>query len=199
MNKFNDSAVWFLTKDGIFANSLKGEKYEYDLFHIAFESVAPNGITLKNVLNLAFKDVTLMKLFDSTGALSNLKVYMDYIDWEKNKGLFYSKFPGQYTPQNSYLLISPKIYQKGKEVVNEGLFNLDCVTTVTGALETKSIFGERLESLLELPIKYNPEVLIGDTHYYEELTLIKLFKAVSEQFFSLMEGSSVVDSKHKYL
>lgn len=27
MKKFNDSAVWFLKKDGVFANSLKGEKY----------------------------------------------------------------------------------------------------------------------------------------------------------------------------
>lgn len=199
MKKFNDSAVWLLKKDGVFANSLKGEKYEYELFHIAFESVAPDGITLKNVLDLAFKDLTLMKLFDSTGALSNLKEYMDYIDWDKNKGLFYSKLPAQYTPQNSYLLISPKIYQKGKEVFNEGLFNFNCVTTSNGKLETKSVFGERLEKLLDLPIKYDPEVPIGNTHYYEALTIIKLFQVLTEQVFSLMEGSDVVDDKHKYL
>lgn len=199
MKKFNDSAVWLLKKDGVFANSLKGEKYEYELFHIAFESVAPKGITLKSVLDLAFKDSTLMKLFDSTGSLSNLKEYMDYIDWDKNKGLFYSKFPAQYTPQNSYLLISPNIYQKGKEVVNEGLFNFDCVTTSTGTLETKSVFGVRLEDLLDLPIKYDPEVLIGDNHYYEPLTIIKLFQVLSHQVFSLMEGSKDVNSQHKYL
>lgn len=190
---------WEITNDGILDKD--GINFSSYLPYIMFNSAHLNGVTLFNLLKVATVNYSLFEKIKHKERFSNNLDYIEYINWEKNKKLFYEKFGNEY--ENKCIVVKNKIiYDQEFDIsyVADGMdfFLYDLHETPESI--PVSLFGERLEKILDLPVKYDGFVFKNtDNELYMPMIMGKLFDSLVEHIFSLMEGSDIVDDKLKYL
>lgn len=201
----NSEAPWVIKEDGLYSNGMHEKKYNHLYAHLLFEEVCLSGATVYTLIKMVKDFPQFYHILSDNNRLETLVNYLNFIDWEKNKHLFYEKF-GQLDVKDNYILLSPTTFwdEEKKVFFKEISLSMNLIQSN----KKESIFGERIEKILDLPLVYNghlSDLCLKkkrdniDIVVYEPLVLGRLLNTVFNEVFSLMEGSSLVDDKFKYL
>ena len=188
-------AMLSLTSEGLFANGLQPSNYRDYVENALFETVSLDGGTLYDFLSQLQGNDVLKRLFTGTRSYDYILNYLNYINWDKNRELYIKKF-GE-SNKFKTLKISVQTYVENEVIHFDS--RLIC-RGVTSNQDEKSLFGERLEEILDVPLEYDGLVsLKSGFSIFKPLLLGELINTLTSEVYCMTEGSPDVSKHLNYL
>lgn len=190
-----EEAMLSLTSEGLFSTGLQPSDYNKYIAMELFETISLDGGTLYSLLKQLKDNTLLSNIFKGTMSYDCIVDYLSHINWDENKNLYKEKFGD--IPKFSYLKIAVQTY------IEDGVLHLENRLAFKGVTidgNEMSLFGERLEEILDIPLQYDGVIhLESGGSAFKPLIVGELINTLTTEVYCMTEGSKDVSENLNYL